>query len=79
MLARPTHPPPCAHPKPTLPTPSTVLSEMQRRGVSCDALVACLREVGREVPPATVRLLQWAAARGLDATILSDCNSVFIR
>lgn len=31
---------------------------MQRRGVSRDALVGCLREMGREMPLASVRMLQ---------------------
>lgn len=35
-----------------------VLGEMQRRGVSRDALVSCLREMGREMPLASVRMLQ---------------------
>lgn len=130
---------------PVLPCPPfrcpQVLGEMQRRGVSRDALVACLREMGREMPAASVRMLQvrrlgwpalavlvpceaaevaaggrldsahvhsaagqpqqaaaafaqahaphpagslplprlqWAARRGLDVTILSDCNQTFM-
>lgn len=35
-----------------------VLGEMQRRGVSRDALVSCLLEMGREMPLASVRMLQ---------------------
>lgn len=108
---------------------------MQRRGVSRDALVGCLREMGREMPLASVRMLQvcsrmyggaptdlllcqlfhdlayqctplrkfcrgraqqhrhvqclilpcpacacvqWAARRGMNVTILSDCNQTFM-
>ena len=106
---------------------------MQRRGVSRDALVGCLREMGREMPLASVRMLQvclcllalhdrasvwaaaccdgvrcptafmlphkavallhamphpcrslpapglqWAARRGMNTTILSDCNQTFM-
>ena len=61
-----------------VPVTNTVLREMHRRGVSRDRLVGCLREMGREVPPPVVRMLQWAARRGLPVTVLSDCNSVFI-
>lgn len=38
--------------------PRAVLGEMHRRGVSRDRLVACLREMGREVPLPTARMLQ---------------------
>ncbi|EFN52947.1 hypothetical protein CHLNCDRAFT_137320 [Chlorella variabilis] len=61
-----------------VPVTNTVLSEMQRRGVSRDRLVSCLREMGREVPLAVQRMLQWSARRGMETVVLSDCNSVFI-
>ena len=48
-----------ASPVPPAPAvTNTVLAEMHRRGVSRDRLVSCLREMGREMPLAAVRLLQ---------------------
>ena len=61
-----------------VPTTNAVLGEMQRRGVSRDAMLAELRRMGSEIPPPSVELLQWAMASGHDVRILSDCNSVFI-
>ena len=61
-----------------IPITNTVLSEMQRRGVSRDQIVAALRGMGAEVPQGTARMLQWAHRRGIDVRILSDCNSLFI-
>jgi hypothetical protein len=61
-----------------VPTTNAVLGEMQRRGVSRDAMLAELRRMGSEIPQASVELLQWAMAAGHDVRILSDCNSVFI-
>ena len=61
-----------------VPTTNAVLGEMQRRGISRDAILAELRRMGTEIPQASVELLQWAMAAGHDVRILSDCNSVFI-
>ena len=61
-----------------VPTTNAVLGEMQRRGVSKDAMLAELRRMGSEIPQASVELLQRAMAAGHDVRILSDCNSVFI-
>ncbi len=41
-----------------VPVTNTVLSEMQRRGVSRDDIQTVLRKMGQEVPPASVRMLQ---------------------
>lgn len=62
-----------------VPTTNSVLGEMHRRGVSRDMLVSQLHEMGREVPLASIHMLQWAAERGLHTVVLSDCNSLFIR
>ena len=61
-----------------VPTTNAVLGEMQRRGISRDAILAELRRMGTEIPQASIELLQWAMAAGHDVRILSDCNSVFI-
>lgn len=50
-----------------------------RRGVSRDRLLSTLREMGAEMPAASVAMLRWAAARpGLEVRVLSDCNQLFI-
>jgi hypothetical protein len=61
-----------------VPVTNDVMSEMARRGVSRDAILAALTKMGAELPAASVRLLRSAAARGVDVKVLSDCNSVFI-
>ncbi|KIZ01626.1 hypothetical protein MNEG_6337 [Monoraphidium neglectum] len=61
-----------------VPLTNDVLAEMQRRGVSRDAMLAALQRMGAELPPASVRMLRGARARGVDVKVLSDCNSVFI-
>lgn len=61
-----------------VPTTNAVLGEMQRRGISRDAILAELRRMGSEIPQPSMQLLQWAMAAGHDVRILSDCNSVFI-
>ena len=61
-----------------VPLTNAVLSEMARRGISRDRMLAALREIGGELPPASAQLLQWAADQGVDLRILSDCNTVFI-
>jgi hypothetical protein len=61
-----------------VPLTNDVLSEMARRGVTRDALLAALQRMGAELPPASVRMLQAARARGVDVKVLSDCNAVFI-
>jgi len=56
-----------------------ILSEMQRRGISRDTMVATLRDLGqRLIPVESQRLMRLAARRNTDVRILSDCNSVFI-
>ncbi|KAF8072557.1 PSR2 [Scenedesmus sp. PABB004] len=62
-----------------VPITNEVLAEVARRGVGRDALLTRLRALGGELPPATGKLLGWAAARGLPVKVLSDCNAVFIR
>lgn len=61
-----------------IPLTNDVLAEMQRRGVTRDALLVALQRMGAELPPASVRMLQGARARSIDIKVLSDCNSVFI-
>jgi 2,3-diketo-5-methylthio-1-phosphopentane phosphatase len=61
-----------------VPVTNTVLSEMQRRGVSRDKLVETLRVMGTEMPDSSVKLLRWAKEQKLDVRVLSDCNSFFI-
>lgn len=51
---------------------------MARRGISRDHILATLRKLGADFPPASARLLRWAYAKGFDIRVLSDCNSVFI-
>jgi hypothetical protein len=61
-----------------VPMTNAVLSEMARRGVSRDRILAALRKMGTELPLGSLELLQWAARAGIDVRILSDCNSLFI-
>jgi 2,3-diketo-5-methylthio-1-phosphopentane phosphatase len=62
-----------------IPITNTLLSEIQRRGVSRDQLLTSLQQLGAtELPPASVAMLQDTQAAGVDVKILSDCNSVFI-
>uniref|UniRef100_A0A7S1X6P0 Protein-serine/threonine phosphatase n=1 Tax=Tetraselmis chuii TaxID=63592 RepID=A0A7S1X6P0_9CHLO len=56
-----------------------ILSEMQRRGISRDAVVSALRDLGDYlIPDESRRAIRMAARRGADVRILSDCNTVFI-
>ena len=61
-----------------VPLTNAVLSEMARRGISRDRMLAALREIGGELPPASAQLLRWAADKGIDFRVISDCNTVFI-
>lgn len=61
-----------------VPMTNAVLSEMARRGIARDQILATLRRMGGELPEASLQLLQWAARAGIDIRILSDCNSLFI-
>ncbi len=61
-----------------VPVTNAVLSEMARRGVSRDKILATLRAMGSELPLGTLRLLQWAQRTGIDVRVLSDCNTLFI-
>lgn len=61
-----------------VPVTNTVLSEMHRRGVSRDRIVAALHGIAAELPVGTVQLLQWAKQQKIDVRILSDANTVFI-
>jgi hypothetical protein len=61
-----------------VPLTNDVLSEMARRGVTRDALLAALQRMGAELPPASVRMLRHARGTGVDVKLLSDCNAVFI-
>jgi hypothetical protein len=61
-----------------VPITNEVLQEMARRGVSRDKLLTQLQLLGSEMPPASVRMLRWAAQQGLPVRVLSDCNQVFI-
>jgi hypothetical protein len=62
-----------------IPITNTLLAELQRRGVSRDALLTTLRSLGAaEFPSASAELLRHCSASGVDVKILSDCNSVFI-
>jgi Dullard-like phosphatase family protein len=62
----------------SVPTTNVVLAEMQRRGVSRDAIVRALRGMGGELPDGTLRMLRWAHGVGVDVRVLSDANSLFI-
>mmetsp|Transcript_3464 Transcript_3464/g.8628 ORF Transcript_3464/g.8628 Transcript_3464/m.8628 type:complete len:537 (-) Transcript_3464:985-2595(-) len=64
-----------------VPITNTLLSELQRRGVSRDQLLSTLQQLGASadfMPPATLGMLQGCAKRGVDVRVLSDCNSLFI-
>ena len=61
-----------------VPLTNDVLSEMARRGVGREQLLAALQRMGAELPPASVRMLRGARARGAGVKVLSDCNEVFI-
>ena len=61
-----------------VPATNAVLSEMARRGVSRDRILATLRAMGGELPLGTLRMLQWAQRKGVDVRVLSDCNTLFI-
>lgn len=61
-----------------VPVTNAVLSEMARRGVSRDKILATLRAMGSELPLGTLRMLQWAQRTGIDVRVLSDCNTLFI-
>ena len=62
-----------------IPMTNTVLSEMQRRGVSRDAIVQTLTKMGAEVPDGSRKLFRTARANGVEAHVLSDANETFIR
>jgi hypothetical protein len=61
-----------------VPATNAVLSEMARRGVSRDRVLATLRAMGGELPLGTLHMLQWAQRKGIDVRVLSDCNTLFI-
>lgn len=61
-----------------VPMTNAVLSEMARRGIARDRILATLRRMGSELPLGSLRLLQWAGRAGIDVRVLSDCNSLFI-
>jgi phosphoglycolate phosphatase-like HAD superfamily hydrolase len=56
-----------------------VLAEMQRRGVSRDAMLSALARLGRDVPAPAARALAAAAAAGADVRVASACNALFAR
>lgn len=47
-------------PSNAIPITNSLLSEVQRRGVSRDALLTTLQQLGSELPPATAELLRVA-------------------
>ncbi|KAG2422865.1 hypothetical protein HXX76_015697 [Chlamydomonas incerta] len=61
-----------------IPITNTILSEIQRRGVSRDQLLTTLQQLGAEIPLATTEMLRMMHGAGIDVRILSDANSVFI-
>lgn len=61
-----------------VPMTNAVLSEMARRGIARDRILATLCRMGSELPLGSLRLLQWAGRAGIDVRVLSDCNSLFI-
>lgn len=61
-----------------VPITNTILSEIQRRGVSRDQLLTTLQQLGAEIPLATTEMLRMMHGAGIDVRILSDANSVFI-
>ncbi|GIL69636.1 hypothetical protein Vretimale_10282 [Volvox reticuliferus] len=61
-----------------IPITNTILSEIQRRGVSRDQLLTALQQLGGELPLASVELLRMMRGASIDVKVLSDCNSVFI-
>ncbi|MEW5298482.1 MAG: hypothetical protein WDW36_001600 [Sanguina aurantia] len=65
-------------PSNAIPITNSLLSEVQRRGVSRDALLTTLQRLGSELPLATVELLRVAHHAQVHVKVLSDCNSVFI-
>ncbi|GAX76658.1 hypothetical protein CEUSTIGMA_g4104.t1 [Chlamydomonas eustigma] len=64
----------------SLPITNTLLAELQRRGVSRDALIATLQQLGStEVPAAGLDLLRTARQRHQAMVrILADANGVFV-
>jgi len=51
--------------------------ELQRRGVSRDDLLSCLKRIGAsEFPAPTLSLLHALKQHGMESRILSDCNTV---
>lgn len=61
-----------------VPVTNAVLSEMARRGISRDKILATLRTMGAELPLGTLRMLQWAQRTSVEVRVLSDCNTLFI-
>lgn len=64
-----------------IPITNTLLSELQRRGVSRDELLTTLQQLGSSpdfMPPSSLGMLQSCAKRNVDVRVLSDCNSLFI-
>ncbi|KAG2452881.1 hypothetical protein HYH02_002225 [Chlamydomonas schloesseri] len=61
-----------------IPITNTILSEIQRRGVSRDQLLTTLQQLGAEIPLATTEMLRMMHGAGIDVRVLSDANSVFI-
>ncbi|PNH09223.1 Inorganic pyrophosphatase 2 [Tetrabaena socialis] len=62
-----------------IPITNSILSEMQRRGVTRDALLGALQRAGAEaLPLASAELLRMMHGARIDVKLLSDCNTVFI-
>ena len=50
-----------------VPMTNTILAEMQRRGIGRDQILAELQKMGRELPTATLELLQVISLNSLDS------------
>lgn len=62
-----------------VPVTNTVLSEMQRRGISQDQIFAALRSMAAEAFPSTIiDMIKSSHQRKMEVHILSDANSLFI-
>jgi carboxy-terminal domain RNA polymerase II polypeptide A small phosphatase len=61
-----------------VPVMNAMLREMEMRDIRYPALIAALRELGKEVEGELASTLRAAQARGITRRIISNCNSLFL-